>query len=186
MSTTKWALDPTHSELQFKVKHLMISTVTGQFNKFSGIVETREDDFTTAKIDFTADVDSISTNNEQRDAHLKNSDFFDAPNHPQLIFKSEKLAKNDEAGEYGLFGILSIRGTSKRIKLDVEFGGITKDPWGNTRAGFTVTGKINRQDFGVSFGAVTEAGGVVLGDEVKIIANVQFVKQGVAEAVLAA
>ncbi|MFI5131522.1 MAG: YceI family protein [Chitinophagales bacterium] len=186
MSTTKWALDPTHSELQFKVKHLMISTVTGQFNKFNGTVETSEDDFTAAKIDFTAEVDSISTNNEQRDAHLKNSDFFDAPKHPQLIFKSEKLAKNDEADEYSLFGILTMRGTPKRIKLDVEFGGITKDPWGNTRAGFTVTGKINRQDFGVSFGAVTEAGGVLLGDEVKIIANVQFIKEAVTETVLAA
>lgn len=185
MSTTKWALDPTHSELQFKVKHLMISTVTGQFNQFNGIVETKENDFTTAKIDFTAEVNSISTNNEQRDAHLKNSDFFDAPNHPQLTFKSEKLAKDDN-DEYTLFGMLTMRGTSKRIKLDVEFGGITQDPWGNTRAGFTVTGKINRQDFGISFGAVTETGGILLGDEIKIIANVQFVKQAVAETVLAA
>ena len=108
------------------------------------------------------------------------------PNHPQLTFKSEKLAKNDEADEYKLFGILTMRGTQKRIKLDVEFGGITKDPWGNTRAGFTVTGKINRQDFGVSFGAVTEAGGLLLGDEVKIIANVQFIKEAVTETVLAA
>jgi polyisoprenoid-binding protein YceI len=185
MSTTKWALDPTHSELQFKVKHLMISTVTGQFNQFHGAVETKENDFTTAKIDFTAEIDSISTNNEQRDAHLKNGDFFDAASHPQLIFKSEKLAKvNDD--EYELYGILTVKGTSKRIKLDVEFGGITQDPWGNTRAGFTVSGKINRQDFGISFGAISESGGVLLGDEVKIIANAQFVKQVAAETVLAA
>ncbi len=184
MSTTKWALDPTHSELQFKVKHLMISTVTGQFNKFSGTVETKEDDFTTAKIDFAAEIDSISTNNEQRDAHLKNGDFFDAASHPQLTFKSEKLEKIT-ADEYKLHGTLTMRGTSKKINLDVEFGGVTVDPWGNTRAGFTITGKINRQDFGVSFGAVTETGGLLLGDEVKIIANAQFVKQAVAEAVLA-
>ena len=185
MSTTKWALDPTHSELQFKVKHLMISTVTGQFNQFNGAVETKENDFTTAKIDFTAEINSISTNNEQRDAHLKNGDFFDAANHPQLAFKSEKLAKVSD-DEYELYGILTVKGTSKRIKLDVEFGGITQDPWGNTRAGFTVTGKINRQDFGISFGAISESGGVLLGDEVKIIANAQFVKQVVAETVLAA
>lgn len=185
MSTTKWVLDPTHSELQFKVKHLMISTVTGQFNQFSGTVETNENDFTTAKIDFVAEIDSISTNNEQRDAHLKNGDFFDAANHPQLIFKSEKLEKiNDD--EYKLYGTLTMRGTNKKISLDVEFGGITQDPWGNTRAGFTITGKINRQDFGVSFGAVTETGGLLLGDEIKIIGNAQFVKQAVAETVEAA
>lgn len=185
MSTTKWALDPTHSELQFKVKHLMISTVTGQFNQFSGTVETEENDFTKARIDFKAEIDSISTNNEQRDAHLKNGDFFDAANHPQLTFKSEKLEKITD-DEYRLHGTLTMKGTSKKINLDVEFGGITQDPWGNTRAGFTITGKINRQDFGVSFGAVTETGGLLLGDEVKIIANAQFVKQAVAEAVLAA
>jgi polyisoprenoid-binding protein YceI len=185
MSTTKWALDPTHSELQFKVKHLMISTVTGQFNQFNGSVETNETDFTTAKVDFTAAINSISTNNEQRDAHLKNNDFFDAANHPQLTFKSEKLEKVSD-DEYKLHGVLTMRGTSKPIILDAEFGGITKDPWGNTRAGFTVSGKINRQDFGVNFNAVTDTGGLLLGNEVKIIANVQFVKEAVAEAVLAA
>jgi polyisoprenoid-binding protein YceI len=188
MSTTKWTLDPTHSELQFKIKHLMISTVTGQFNQFNGSVETKGDDFTTAKINFSAVVDSISTNNEQRDAHLKNNDFFDAANHPQLTFTSDKLEKiNDE--EFKLEGILTMRGISKKVSLAVELGGITQDPWGNTRAGFTITGKINRQDFGVSFGAITETGGLLLGDEVKIIANAQFVKQAatvMAEAVVAA
>lgn len=185
MATTKWALDPTHSELQFKVKHLMISTVTGQFNQFSGKVETNESDFTTGKIDFTAQIDSISTNNEQRDAHLKNSDFFDATNHPQLTFKSDRLEKISD-DQFELHGTLTMRGIPKKISLDVEVGGVTVDPWGNTRAGFTVTGKINRQDFGVSFGAVTESGGILLADEVKIIANVQFVKEAVAEAVLVA
>ncbi|TMI72741.1 MAG: YceI family protein [Bacteroidetes bacterium] len=184
MSTIKWALDPTHSELQFKVKHLMISTVTGQFNQFNATVDTEDNDFSKAKIDFTAEVDSISTNNAQRDAHLKNTDFFDAPNHPQIIFKSEKLEKVLE-DEYRLTGTLAMRGTSKPVVLDVEFGGITVDPWGNTRAGFTVTGKINRQDFGVSFSAITDTGSILLGDEVKIIASVQFVKQAVAESVLA-
>ena len=185
MSTTKWALDPTHSELQFKVKQLMISTVTGQFNQFIATVDTEDNDFSKAKIDFTAEVDSISTNNTQRDAHLKNSDFFDAPNHPQIIFRSEKFEKVT-GDDYRLHGDLTMRGITKPVTLDVEFGGVTVDPWGNTRAGFTVTGKINRQDFGVSFGAVTETGSILLGDEVKIMAGVQFVKQAVAEPALVA
>ena len=186
MSTTKWVLDPTHSELQFKVKHLMISTVTGQFNQFNATVETQDADFTKAKIDFTAEVNSISTNNEQRDAHLKNTDFFDAPNHPQIIFKSDSLEKISD-DEYKLNGKLTMRGVTKDIKINVEFGGVTIDPWGNTRAGFTLNGKVNRQEFGVSFSAITDTGAILLGDEVKIIANVQFIKQAVTEpAVVAA
>lgn len=181
MSTrNKWSLDPTHSEIQFKVKHLMISTVTGSFNKFQGTVETTGDDFGTANIEFSADIDSISTNNEQRDAHLKNGDFFDAANHPQLVFKSEKLEKTDDEN-YKVYGTLSMRGVSKNIVLNAEFGGVTVDPWGNTRAGFSITGKINRFDYGISFGAVTETGGLLLGDEVKIFSNVELVKQVVAE-----
>jgi polyisoprenoid-binding protein YceI len=181
MANKTWALDPTHSELQFKIKHLMISTVTGQFNQFKATVETENDDFTKAKIHFEAAVDSISTNNEQRDAHLKNGDFFDAEKYPSIIFESEKMEKTGD-DEYKLHGTLTMRGISKEILLNVEFGGITKDPWGNTRTGFSVTGKINRQDFGVSFGAVTETGGLLLADEVKINANVQFVKEAVAQA----
>lgn len=182
MSTTKWSLDPTHSEIQFKVKHLMISTVTGSFNKFNGTVETNGEDFTTAKVEFTADIDSISTNNEQRDAHLKNGDFFDAENHPQLVFKSEKLEKLDDE-TFKLHGTLNMRGVSNKVALNAEFGGITVDPWGNTRVGFSVTGKVNRYDYGISFGAVTETGGLLLGDEVKIFSNVELVKQVVAEPV---
>jgi polyisoprenoid-binding protein YceI len=180
MSTkSTWSLDASHSEIQFKVKHLMISTVTGQFNNFSGTVETTNDDFTTANIRFSADIDSISTNNDQRDAHLKNSDFFDAENHPKLTFESSRLEKLDEE-EYKLYGTLTLRGVSRQVTLNVEYGGLITDPWGNTRVGFSVTGKINRQDFGISFGAVTETGGLLLGDEVKIIANAEFVKQAVA------
>ncbi len=176
MTTTKLAIDPTHSEIQFKVKHLMISTVSGQFNKFTGAVETEGDDFTTAKVHFEADINSINTGNDQRDAHLRNGDFFDAENHPQLIFEGDKLEKIN-ADNYKVHGTLTMRGTSKRIVLDAEFGGTIKDPWGNTRVGFSLSGKINRKDFGVSFGIVTDAGGVGLGEEVKITANVQFVKQ---------
>lgn len=181
METKTWALDPTHSEIQFKVKHLLISTVTGQFNRFNATVETGSDDFADSKIHFTADVDSISTNNEQRDAHLKNGDFFDAENHPQVIFEGDRMEKTGDEN-YKLHGTLTMRGTSRKETLDVDFGGVTKDPWGNQRAGFSITGKINRNHYGVSFGMVSETGGVLLGEEVKIIANVQLVKQALMQA----
>lgn len=181
MANQTWALDPTHSELQFKIKHLMISTVSGQFGQFKATVETDDDDFTNAKIHFEAAVDSISTNNEQRDAHLKNGDFFDVEKYPAIVFESESMEKNGD-DEYKLYGTLTMRGVSKKIALNAEFGGIAKDPWGNTRTGFSVAGKINRQDFGMSFGAVSETRGLLLGDEVKINANVQFVKEAVAYA----
>ena len=182
MANTTWALDPTHSELQFKVKHLMISTVSGQFNQFSGTVETEDDDFSTAKVHFEAEVNSISTNNEQRDMHLKAEDFFDVEKYPKVLFEGERMEKKGE-DEYKLYGTIIIRGVSKKLALDVEFGGITEDPWGNTRTGFSVTGKLNRLDYGISFGSVSETGGLLLGDEVRISANVQFVKQVVAELV---
>jgi len=181
MTNQTWALDPTHSELQFKIKHLMISTVSGQFNQFKATVETDNDDFTKAKVHFEATVNSISTNNEQRDAHLKNGDFFDTEKYPVITFDSERMEKTNE-DEYKIYGTLNMRGVSKKIILNTEFGGITKDPWGNTRTGFSVSGKINRQDFGMSFGTVSETGGLLLGDEVKINANVQFVKEAVAYA----
>jgi len=175
MSTTKWALDNAHSEIQFKVRHLMVSWAHGNFKNFSADVESNGDDFTTAKVRFTAEVDSINTNNEQRDAHLKNGDFFDAENHPQITFESESWEKISD-DEYKLHGHLTMRGTTKKITLRVEYGGIMQDPWGNTRTGFTVSGKINRKEFGISFGGVTETGSIMLGDDVTINANVEFVK----------
>jgi polyisoprenoid-binding protein YceI len=176
METTKWALDPTHSEIHFKVKHLMVSWISGSFKQFDATVETEGDDISTAKVRFTANIDSISTNNEQRDAHLRTGDFFDAENHPKLVFESDRLEKIDDEN-YKLFGRLSLRGNEKKVALNVEFGGITQDPWGNTRTGFSVTGKINRKDFGVSFSMVSETGGILLGEDVSISANVEFVKQ---------
>ncbi len=176
METTKWVLDPTHSELHFKVRHLMVSWVTGIFKQFDASVETEGEDLSTARVHFSADVNSISTNNDQRDAHLKTTDFFDSSNHPQIVFEGSRLEKID--GEnYKLNGTLTLRGISRKLTLNVEFGGITKDPWGNTRTGFTVSGKINRKDFGVSFSMVSETGGILLGEEVTINANVEFVKQ---------
>jgi polyisoprenoid-binding protein YceI len=178
MTTTKWELDPVHSEIQFKIKHLMISSVTGQFNSFKGNVETENDDFSSARVHFTADIDSISTNNEQRDQHLQNSDFFDAEKYPQIVFDGSSM-ENTGKETFILHGILSMRGISLPVTLDVEYGGNTIDPWGNTRVGFAVNGKIKRSDFGLSFGLVSETGNIMLGDEVKLFANVQFVKQTV-------
>jgi len=180
MAITKWIIDPTHSEIHFKVRHLMVSWVTGNFKQFNAALETDDNDITTAKLHFTADIDSISTNNEQRDAHLKTGDFFDAQNHPQLTFEGDKLEKLN-GDNYKLYGTLTMRGQSKKVVLNVEYGGITQDPWGNTRQGFSVSGKINRKDFGVSFGMVSETGGVLLGDDVTINANAEFVKEAVTE-----
>jgi len=176
MANTKWNLDATHSEVQFKVRHMMVSNVTGQFKDFTATVETEGDDLSTAKVHFSAEVDSISTNNEQRDGHLKNNDFFDVENHPKLTFESDKLEKTGDE-TYKLHGNLTMRGVTKGITLNVEHGGVMQDPWGNTRTGFTVTGKINRKEFGVSFGAVSETGNIMLGEDVNITANVEFVKE---------
>ncbi len=183
MASTKWTLDPTHSELGFKIKHLMISNVSGSFNKFQVEGETKGEDFTTAKIKLTADMDSIHTNNEQRDAHLRNADFFETDKHPKMIFESTNVEKID-GEDFRLTGNLTLKNISYPVILNVEFGGITKDPWGNERAGFTVSGKIKRSDWGIKFGLM-EAGGAMLGDEVKIHGEVQLVKQTVAEAVAA-
>lgn len=176
MANIKWTLDPVHSEVIFKIKHLMISTVTGRFNKFNVVAETGTDDFNTVKkVEFTADVNSITTNNEQRDSHLKSPDFFNGEQYPQLKFIAKKYDVKD--GEGTISGELTMHGITKPITLNVEFGGIAKDPYGQTKVGFTVTGKINRKDFGLSWGAVTETGSVVVGDEVKINAEIQLIKQ---------
>ncbi len=176
MATIKWKIDPAHSEILFKVKHLMITTVTGSFKEFDLEVETESDDFTTAsKIEFTANINSISTNNEQRDTHLKSADFFNAEEHAQLRFVGKKYEANGDDAK--LHGDLTIKGNTKPITLDVEFGGIVVDPYGQTKAGFTVSGKISRKEFGLTWSAVTEAGQIVVSDDIKVHAEVQLVKQ---------
>lgn len=175
MATTKWVLDPTHSELQFKIKHLVISTVTGAFKKFDGTVETDGDSFESAKVHFSADIDSIDTNQEQRDQHLKSADFFDAATHPKLSFESTSLTKTGE-GEYTLAGNLTIRDVTRPVTLAVEYGGSATDFYGNEKAGFEVSGKISRKDFGLTWNGITEAGAIVVSDEVKLLASVQFAK----------
>lgn len=174
MASTKWVIDPTHSEVTFKVRHLMISTVTGSFKVFDGQAETEGDDFNSVRnIQFKADVRSIDTNNEQRDTHLKSADFFSAEEHPYLEFKAESFDTSDNK----INGVLKIRGTEKPVTLDVEFGGTVVDAYGQTKAGMTVSGKISRKEFGLIWSQVTEAGSVVVSDEVKMSAEVQFTKQ---------
>jgi polyisoprenoid-binding protein YceI len=173
---TTWKLDPAHSEIGFKVKHMMITNVSGSFEKFDAHVETTGVDFITAKIEFTADVSSITTNNADRDTHLKSADFFDAANHPHLKFVSTKVERKDD-DNYLVQGNLTIRDVTKPVQLNAEFGGIGKDPWGNEKAGFTITGKINRTDYKLNWNAALEAGGVLVGEEVKIQAELQLIKQ---------
>lgn len=177
MENTKWILDQAHSELFFKVKHLMITNVRGEFQNFDIAVEANGDDFDNAKVSATADVESIFTKQKDRDSHLKSEDFFDAANHPQLKFDSSSVVKLD-AHNYKLSGDLTIRGAVKEVVLDVEFGGVVHDPVsGHTKAGFTISGKINRGDWGLTYNAALESGGVLLSDEVRITAEIQLIKE---------
>jgi polyisoprenoid-binding protein YceI len=176
MATTNWILDPSHSEVEFKIKHMMISNVSGQFRKFECTVQTEGEDFMTAKVAFSADVDSITTGSDQRDGHLKSPDFFDAAKFPTVKFVNTKYENVDNDGSYEVYGDLTIHGVTKNVKLDAEFGGVIKDPWGNTRAGITISGKINRKEFGLAWHGVTETGSLIVSDEVRIHVGLEFVK----------
>ena len=172
---TKWKIDPAHSEINFKVKHLVVSTVTGHFSKFDASIETNKEDFSDAKINFEADINSIDTKNEQRDAHLKSADFFDADKHPKMSFVS-KSVKRISDHEMQVIGNLSLRGITKEITLDVIYNGTVAGFGGTEVAGFEVRGKVNRFDFGLQWNALTEAGGVVVSNEVKIEILAEFNK----------
>ena len=167
--STKWNLDPTHSEITFKVRHMMISNVKGNFNNFTATVETEDDTFKNATVKATLQTDSVDTNNADRDTHLKSAEFFNAEAHPEIIFESDSLNS-------GITGNLTINGVTKPVQLDVDFGGINVDPWGQTKAGFSFEGKISRKDFGLNWNAALETGGVMVSDEVKIAGELQFVK----------
>ncbi|MBS1751387.1 MAG: polyisoprenoid-binding protein [Bacteroidetes bacterium] len=173
---TKWVLDPAHSEIDFKVRHMMITNVKGEFRAFNAVILTESDDFSKGSVELNIESGSVFTNNTDRDKHLKSADFFDAENHRELKFTSSSLTKLDD-DNYKLNGILDIRGIKKQVSFDVEFGGINKDPWGNLKAGFSLSGKINRKDWGLNWNAALETGGVLVSDEVRINAEVQFVKQ---------
>lgn len=172
--SAKWVLDPTHSELTFKVKHLMISNVKGEFKNFIAQIDNEE--FEKGSVKVTVETASVFTNNTDRDNHLKSADFFDSENHPTLTFTSTSFTKVDD-DEFKLKGLLTVKEISKEVTLDVEFGGINKDPWGNIKAGFSFKGKINRKDWGLNWNAALETGGVLVSDEVIIAGEVQFAKQ---------
>jgi len=167
--STKWNLDPTHSEITFSVKHMMISKVKGQFKTFNAEIESEDENFKNAKVNATIQTVSIDTNNADRDAHLKGEDFFNSGNYPTITFESNSLNE-------GVTGNLTLNGITKPVTLEVDFGGIGQDPWGNTKAGFSFEGKIKRSDFGLNWNAALEAGGVLVSDDVKIAGELQFVK----------
>lgn len=177
LTKTKWVIDPVHSEIGFKVKHLMITNVRGTFKEFEASIYTTGEDFMTAEIDFWLNPASVDTRNEKRDVHLKSADFFDVENFKEINFTADSFEKVDGDGRYKLFGDLNIKGIKEQIKLDLEFGGVVKDPWGNHRAAFTITGKINRKDWGLNWNTVLEAGGVLVSEDVWINCEVQLVKE---------
>ena len=175
----KWSIDQVHTNVGFKVKHLMISHVKGSFSTFDGSIYTNGRDFTTAEIDFWIDPASIETGDSARDIHLKSTDFFDVVKHKQITFTSSTIGKsNDRSGYHELWGELTMLGISKNVKLEVEFGGIINDPWGNEKAGFTINGKINRSHWGLVWNTAIEAGGVVVSDEIIILCEVELTNIG--------
>lgn len=166
---TKWNLDPTHSEITFKVKHMMISNVKGSFTNFNSELVSEDETFKNVTVKTSIQTDSINTNNTDRDNHLKSEDFFNVAVNPEITFESNSL--NNE-----VTGNLTINGVTKPVALEVEFGGINVDPWGNTKAGFSFEGKIKRSDFGLNWNSALETGGVLVSDDVKIAGELQYVK----------
>ncbi len=172
----KWTIDPFHSEIAFKIKHLMISNVKGVFKEFEASIYTTGDDFMTAEIDCWIDPASVDTGNADRDKHLKSADFFDVEHHKEITFTANTYENVDNDGSYELYGDLTIKGITKRIKLDVEFGGVMRDPWGNEKAGFAINGKINRKDWGLEWNSMLEGGGLLVSNDVWISCEVQLSK----------
>ncbi|MBP2239798.1 polyisoprenoid-binding protein YceI [Cytobacillus eiseniae] len=175
MTNTKWAIDSVHSSVDFSIKHMMIANVKGSFNKFDAVIEANPADLTTANIEFTVDLASVDTRNEDRDNHLRSADFFDVENHPTMTFKSTKIVSNGD-NEYDLTGDLTIHGVTKSETFTVTYEGSGKDPWGNEKVGFTVDGAVKRSDYGLTWNSVLETGGVLVGDKVKISLDVQAAK----------
>ena len=176
LTKTKWVIDPLHSQIGFKVKHLMISTVRGAFKEYDLSIYTTEEDFLSAEIDFSIHPASIDTGQEKRDAHLRSADFFDVENFKEINFTGNTFEKVGE-DSYVLYGDLTMKAIRKQIKLNVEFGGVVKDPWGNHKAVFTISGKINRKDWGLNWNAALETGGVLVSEDVWINCEIQVSKQ---------
>ena len=173
----KWVIDPSHTKIGFSVRHFGISEVDGFFRNFIGSVQTQKEDFSDLEVNLTVQTGSIDTNDVQRDAHLKANDFFNAEKFPEMKFESTKIEATAQANEFKLHGNLTIREVTKPIIFDLEFAGIVpKDPFGNTKAGFFVSGAINRQDFGLSFNVLLGTGNLAVSDKVKINIPVQLLK----------
>jgi len=180
----KWSLDQSHSEISFKIKHLMISHVRGSFKTFDASIYTTGKDFSTAEIDLWIDPSSITTGDAKRDEHLRGTDFFDVEKYKEITFGSSTIGQADAEGNHELWGELTLKGVTKNLKLNVAFGGMITDPWGKEKAGFTVTGKISRKDWGLTYNAAIETGGVVLGDEVSISCEIEVANEGPKEEAL--
>lgn len=174
--TTQWSIDPDHSSIEFKIRHLFISHISGAFKIFNGKMTTQTDNFETAEINISIDVYSFDTNNIERDEHIKSKDFLDADQFPEINFISKKLEKV-EGDHYKLTGNLTIKGVSREVVLDAEFGGQAKDGFGKMKAGFEISGKIDRNDFGILTNDKTETGNLIIGDEIKIHVNIEFDKE---------
>jgi polyisoprenoid-binding protein YceI len=178
---TKWSIDQTHCEIGFRIRHLMIANVKGTFNTFDASIYTTGKDFTTAEIDMWIDPSSIYTGDTKRDEHLKSADFFDVNNHKQITFTSSTMGKPDTDGNQELWGELTMIGITKNVKLNVLFGGLITDPWGNEKAGFTISGKIKRSDWGLMWNTTIETGGLMVSDEVTISCEVELINKGQAD-----
>ncbi|MDR0230415.1 MAG: YceI family protein [Flavobacteriaceae bacterium] len=175
MKNTVWTIDPTHSEIGFKVKHMMFTNVSGKFNDFTATIKNDDAAFETSEISFTAKVASVDTNNEDRDNHLRSADFFEVEKYGELSFSSTNVQKKSD-NDYAITGMLTIKEVTKEVTFKAEYSGLLTDPWGNTKIGLSLEGKINRKDFGLTWNAALETGGVLVGEDIKLFAEVQFAK----------
>jgi len=176
MSKQIWNIDGAHSEIGFKVRHMMITNVNGIFNTYTATMAADATDFSDAEISFEADIDSVNTRNEQRDGHLKSPEFFDVEKFPKLNFKSTSFTKTGD-GQYAMKGMFNMHGVEKEISMNVEFTGTVVDPWGQVKAGFEITGALNRSEYGLTWNATSEDGSIVLDEVIKLALNVQMIKQ---------
>jgi polyisoprenoid-binding protein YceI len=183
--TATWTIDPAHTEVGFAVRHLMLSTVRGRFGAVTGTVTVDEENPNSAKLDVTIDVASVDTRQEMRDNHLRSADFFDVANYPTMRFVSKRI-EGDVTNKFRVIGDLTIKNTTREVALDATLEGRAMDPWGNDRVGFSATGKLNREEFGLTWNQALETGGVVVGNEVKLSIDAELVRQAAASVSAAA
>ncbi len=174
--STEWKIDHSHSNVTFEITHMMIATVTGKFENFEGTIKSDKADFTDVTADFSIETASVNTNNQKRDDHLRNEDFFDVEKNPHISFKSKSF-KQKSGNNYVMLGDLTMNNVTREVELDVRFNGTIDDPWGNTRAGFRVSGALDRRDYGLNYNSALEAGGVLIGNTVDLRVNLELIKQ---------